>query len=194
MTRKFHPHHEIGGLAGLTLEDFWIWAFSDVLNNTVRGPFAEFMVGFALGCLYRARVDWDSVTFRYRDRAIAVKSAAFVQSSPQTRKTKISFDIGKKVEWDTEANRRGKKAVRTADCYIFALFVYEDFKDKAEAAAQLIDTRSWVFYVIPTKHIDKHLKDQKSVGLKWLDANCGDGPVQFHELKRRVDQVLGFEP
>jgi hypothetical protein len=32
-----------------TLLDFWSWAFSDVLTNTIRGMLAEFIIALALG-------------------------------------------------------------------------------------------------------------------------------------------------
>lgn len=33
-----------------TVEDFWAWAYSDILSNTDRAVFAEFVAGTALGC------------------------------------------------------------------------------------------------------------------------------------------------
>lgn len=30
--------------AGFTVNDFWSWAYSDLLNNTLRGVLAEFLV------------------------------------------------------------------------------------------------------------------------------------------------------
>lgn len=29
---------------GMTVNDFWAWAYSDLLNNTYRGVMAEFLV------------------------------------------------------------------------------------------------------------------------------------------------------
>ena len=34
---------------GLRLRDFWSWGFSDLLDNTLRGSYAEFIVAAALG-------------------------------------------------------------------------------------------------------------------------------------------------
>lgn len=33
-----------GASAGMTVKDFWSWAYSDLLNNTYRGVMAEFLV------------------------------------------------------------------------------------------------------------------------------------------------------
>src|SRR5690606_10090032 len=81
--RKLHPHQEIKGLSGLTAEDFWIWAYSDLLDNTVRNAFAEFMVGFVLGRLSSPRPGQESTGFVYREKRIEVKAAAYTQNKPQ---------------------------------------------------------------------------------------------------------------
>ena len=45
---------------GLRLRDFWSWGFSDLLDNTLRGSYAEFIVAAALGIdLSEARVNWE---------------------------------------------------------------------------------------------------------------------------------------
>lgn len=49
---------------GVTVGDFW--AYSDILNNTDRAVFAEFVVGMALGVTDAPRVEWDAVDLRYR--------------------------------------------------------------------------------------------------------------------------------
>lgn len=33
-----------------TLQDFWAWAFSDLVGNTERGKLAEYIVATAIGC------------------------------------------------------------------------------------------------------------------------------------------------
>ena len=35
--------------AGIAVEDYWKWAYSDLLSNTSRGAMAEFIVRSALG-------------------------------------------------------------------------------------------------------------------------------------------------
>lgn len=54
----------IGGepLAGGQLIDFWRWSRSGLLDNTVRGLFAEYLVARALGVTHAGvRVEWDTV-------------------------------------------------------------------------------------------------------------------------------------
>lgn len=52
---------------GLRLCDFWSWGFSDLLDNTLRGSYSEFIVAAALGIdLSEPRVNWEpwDLTFR----------------------------------------------------------------------------------------------------------------------------------
>jgi hypothetical protein len=186
--RKLHPHQPIAGLSGLTLEDFWIWAFSDLLTNTTRNGLAEFMVGFALGCLQSPRPGQDGGFFIYRNRRVEVRAAAYTQSQPQTRKSKINFDVAMRP---TPAAPTGR--LRPSDCYVFCLFTYEDFADKNAACMALIDTDYWDFYILPTRQINDMLGNQKTVGVTWLKQHTPGGPVAFDELKRRIDDVLGFK-
>jgi len=46
---KLEPSRKIRGLHGLSVGDFWAWAYSDVLSNRNRSIFAEFAVGAAIG-------------------------------------------------------------------------------------------------------------------------------------------------
>jgi hypothetical protein len=46
-----------------TIGDFWSWAYSDVVSNTFRSVFAEFLVGSALGVLQSPRIEWNYVDF-----------------------------------------------------------------------------------------------------------------------------------
>ena len=60
------PGTEILGTGGATVGDFWAWAYSDILTNTSRGIFAEFLVGKALGVVEGARpTGWNDFDLSY---------------------------------------------------------------------------------------------------------------------------------
>src|SRR5689334_3299664 len=101
VAQKLNPLRPITGLDGLTITDFWVWAYSDILSNSNRSVFAEFMVGSALNVLETPRVEWDGVDFRYGSKKVEVKAAAYLQSWAQTKPSTISFDIGMKKAWDS---------------------------------------------------------------------------------------------
>lgn len=93
MVSKLDPAVKILGFQNLTIGDFWAWAYSDLLSNTIRPMFAEYLVGECLRLTDQPRVEWNCIDSRYRDRDIEVKSAGYVQSWPQRSPSVISFDI-----------------------------------------------------------------------------------------------------
>ncbi len=120
--RRLLPGEDIVGLGGLTVGDFWSWAYSDILSNRNRALFAEFLVGSALGVVKSVRVEWDSVDLRYRGRTLEVKSSAYVQSWQQKTLSKPRYDIARKKSWYTETNQYSLEAVHSADCYVFCFY------------------------------------------------------------------------
>lgn len=107
--------------------DFWIWAASDVLNNTLRGTVAEYIVSQATRAQALVRIEWDTVDITTPEGIkIEVKSAAYLQSWHQKRPSAISFGIAKKRPWDPETNQYGETRVRSADVYVFCLLTPKD--------------------------------------------------------------------
>lgn len=184
--RKLHPHQEIVGLRGLTVEDFWIWAYSDLLTNVTRNAFAEFMVGFALARLHTPRIGLEPSLFEYRDKLVAVRAAAYTQSEPQIKPSKINFNI-------SAPKPAGADKPREPDCFVFCLFSYEHFKDKDGARDAMLNTEYWSFYVVPQKVIQNAATGKKTLGVSWMQENTPGGPVTFSQLRFRVDDVLGLQ-
>lgn len=54
--KKISEYSKIKG-TDKTILHFWKWGFSDLLSNSLRGIFAEFLVGTSLGCLGESRVE-----------------------------------------------------------------------------------------------------------------------------------------
>jgi hypothetical protein len=54
--KKLRASQTIPGIE-LTVGDFWAWAYSDLMVNTVRSIFAEFIVGTALGVIDQPRLE-----------------------------------------------------------------------------------------------------------------------------------------
>ena len=81
-----------GSDTSIMLQDFWRWAYSDLLNNTHRGVLAEFLV----------------------------HSAHLQAWTPEDVFSQISFDIAKKFAWDGAAY--ASMAMRNSDLYVFCVF------------------------------------------------------------------------
>lgn len=173
----------IVGTRGLRVQDFWRWAYSDVLVNTNRSILAEFLVGTALGVVDGVRKEWDAYDLKYRDHPIEVKASAYVQSWAQQRPSAIKFDIAKKFPWFAVTNTYGKELIRTSTLYVFCLLTESD-----RASANPLDTLQWEFYVVPTQMIDEQFGDAKSLSLRSVQALATASTYAF--LKSDVDRAI----
>ncbi len=186
--QRLSPDSEIPGLSGATIGDFWAWAYSDLLLNTTRGVFAEFLVGSALGVVGGVRGAWDAFDLLYEGWRIEVKSSAYVQRWPQEKPSVISWGIEERYAYDVATDTWGEAQERSADCYVFCLYA-----ETNREVADVLDLSKWEFYVLPTEHINRELGAQKRVGLGTIKSMTE--PVGYERLKERVDRVLsGLNP
>ena len=169
-----------------TLLDFWQWSQSDMLNNTLRGVLAEYIVCKALHITSQVRYDWEAFDLLYDTHRIEVKSSAYVQSWSQPKNSKISFDIRPTKSWCEETRRRSLVACRQSDFYVFCLLAHQD-----KETINPLDLFQWSFYVLPTKTLNAKVADQKSITLNSL---LSLGPIQcaFFELKSVVNSLAGI--
>ncbi len=108
-----------------TLQDFWAWAFSDLVSNTERGKLAEYLVAKAMGCGTQISQTWESYDLLSPEGIkIEVKTSAYIQSWKQKAFSKISFGIAKTKFWDG-LNYVGEKK-RHADVYVFCVLKHKD--------------------------------------------------------------------
>ena len=183
---RLDPDTPIHGVAGgPTVGDFWAWAFSNVLTNNLRGIFAEFLVGTALGILEAGRTEWDAFDLIYREEGIEVKSSAYLQSWDQGGKpSAIGWNIAEHYSFDPETGDWTKKKGRSAKCYV--LCVYTEREDRSPS--KVLDLDRWEFYVLPTAVIDRELATQKTVGHNRIKSLAE--AVPYSRLKERVDEAL----
>lgn len=61
---------------------FWRWSSSNLLDNTMRGLVAEYLVGLALDCVGTSvRQEWDAYDLKTADGIrVGVKSSSHLQS------------------------------------------------------------------------------------------------------------------
>ncbi|WHY55745.1 hypothetical protein [Peribacillus simplex] len=166
-----------------TILDFWQWGFSKILTNNLRGIFAEFLIGTALGCLNQLRVEWDAFDLVYKDMKIEVKSSAYIQAWHKEKYSNISFSIGAKKEYDYETNTYSPTIKRHADIYVFCLL-----KEKNLELIEPLNTTQWEFYVALTKDLDIHFPHQKTISLSSLKKIAQ--PSTYEELKQIIDGLV----
>lgn len=161
---------------GYLLQDFWAWHSSDLLNNTLRGSFCEFIVSTALGVdLSGTNDDWGAYDvefpFRWNDGLtdnnvvkIEVKSSAYLQAWEQSKLSNIQFSIRPTKAWTPQAGY-DSESKRQSDVYVFCLYTETD---RAKADPLTLD--GWDFYVVPTSRLDALCGSQKSLSLPGLIA------------------------
>jgi len=161
---------------------FWQWAFSTLADNALRGVFAEFVVGLALGVLDTPRTEWDAADLKFRGQLIEVKSSADNQVWSQEKPSTIRFDIAKKKSWNAQTNEFASTASRIADVYVFC-----HYRGSA-ATSEVVDLGRWDFYPVATSQLDEQLADQKSLGLRRLRQL--QTRVGYTELRNAIESIF----
>lgn len=174
--------HSDGRALDVSVKDFWRWSSSDLLSNTTRGIFAEFVVANALGVsLDEVRDEWGAFDLLTpKGVKVEVKSAAYIQSWHQTRLSKISFRVPKTTGWYAETNAFDPEPRRQADVYVFALLAH-----KEQETIDPLDVSQWHFYVLPTTVLNERTRSQHSIALRSLAVLSG-GPVSYSDLRNKV--------
>ena len=163
MTEKRKASEIIPNLSDMTIEDFWAWAYSDIVSNTIRGVYGEFLVATAIGAVENVvRNAWWDYDLSYKKVKLEVKTSAYRQSWKQKQNSLISFDIKPKK----------RNMERTADIYVFCLFNETDDNKSHE---RVIDPAYWEFYIVP----EKFLPNQKTLGLNSLHRICVNYDLSF---------------
>lgn len=161
---------------GKSLSDYWRWNASDLLNNTLRGSYCEFIVSAALGVdLSGTNDDWTpyDISFPYnwvcngesRDKVrIEVKSCAYLQAWRQGdgRLSSIQFSIRPTRAWDSISGY-AEEVKRQSDVYVFCLYT-ETVRERADPL--VLD--GWDFYIVPTHILDEQCGPQKTISLTML--------------------------
>ena len=161
--------------------DFWVWMASDVLNNTLRGTIAEYIVSQAMEACTPVRVEWDTVDITTpKGIKIEVKSSAYLQSWHQNRPSAISFGIAKTYPWDWETNQYGETQVRSADVYVFCVLAHLDGQ-----TVNPLELTQWEFYILPTSTLDFSFGDQKTVSLSRL-KDLGAVALGYDQIRNAV--------
>lgn len=179
------PFHERGRPAPFSLGDFWAWSFSGVLDNTLRGIVAEYLVAQALGVADGVRTEWEPYDLRTESGiTVEVKSAAYLQNWAQQKLSTPAFRIGPTIAWDAQTNEYDTVRRRQADVYVFALLHHQD-----RSTVDPLDIGQWEFLVLPTRVLDEQLPTQKSLGLgtllKLQPVRCS-----FDRLGEAVEEAM----
>jgi hypothetical protein len=156
-----------GGKPIAKLIDFWKWYASDIVSNTMRGYFAEFIISTVLNVdlSNNVRHEWGAFDIISPEGIqVEVKSASYIQSWNQKDFSPIKFSIKQARAWDSTANYESRENVpsRHADVYVFCLLHHKD-----QATLNPLDLDQWTFFVLSTSEINQ-FHGQKSISLNPL--------------------------
>jgi len=170
---------------GKTVGDFWAWTSSDLLNNTLRGSFGEFIVASALGIpLEQPQMAWSPYDLQYGDHKVEVKTSAYLQAWHQNCNSVIEFKIPPTHKWDAKTNQSDSEIKRQADVYVFCVLTCKDKK-----IVDPLDMNQWEFYVLRTDVLDAHCPTQKNIRLNSLEK-LQPQKTNFLQLRETVDRIL----
>lgn len=162
----------------------WQWTSSNLLDNTMRGMLAEYMVATALGAAEKAiRTEWDAFDL-VTDSGIKVeiKSSAFLQTWAQEKSSAATIQIRETLAWDKDQARYEEKRRRQADVYVICIFTGTDI-----TRDDILDLDLWTFLVVPTTVLNEKFPGQKTVRLTVLAKTPGVTRCRYDELRRVVD-------
>lgn len=159
------------------LIDFWSWCNSDLLNNTLRGKLAEYIIAKALWIDNTFRVEWDEFDLIYNGLKIEIKSWAYIQSWEQEKYSNITFII-KPTKDFYSAN-----LMRRSDIYVFAILSHKD-----ALTINPLNLEHWEFYILETSVLNNMLWNQKTISLNTL-LNLHPIKSNFEDLKNHIEQI-----
>ena len=169
---------------GFNVMDYWRFQFSNLVDNL--GYVAEFLIAQALSKDEPDNCNgWTVYDVGYRGKRIEVKATSYWQSWKASHiiSEQRNFSI-RKTYLDYQNNKSDK--ARQNDIYIFCLD-----KGRDEKSSNPMNLENWVFYVVPTKVINKMFGDQKVLSLKRLEKieKYGEG-IMYDQIKENVDNII----
>lgn len=175
-----------GSPVGATACDYWRWAFSNVMDNTLRGALAEFIVARALGLTCRNRNDWAAWDLTTEtDLKLEIKSPSYWQWWHQEKASRIQFSVSPARRWNPDTNKLEGEVKRHSHAYVFCLLAESD-REKVKP----LKLEQWVFFVVQTKLINQHFPKAKSLSLqmiKWKNL-CAE-EATYRTLKIAVERI-----
>lgn len=173
----------------ITLEDFWLWAYTDFVNNIQRGALAEFIVASAIGCTESSRIQFRPFDLMSPEGwRIEVKCASYVQSWENRHPDHISYSIAPASLPDPVLGYiDNAPKQRNCDCYVFSLY-------KATSPDQNpLDLDLWEFFVLNTAVLDAEKPTQKSITLPSL-LTLHPVSCSYSELGKSISAAMDRIP
>ena len=170
----------------MNVQSFRNWALGNLVDNEIRGIFAEWLVGRALDAIADGdmRQGWDAYDLLYGVVKVEVKASGLSQSWNLHDRSNPRFDIApRQWTWLASTNRwiENDPPARPADVYVFCLHAPVPATND-----NVSDPAKWKFWVVSRLTLDDQLGQQKSVGLATLDRLAER--IRWSDIKAEVDR------
>jgi hypothetical protein len=170
---------------GMSVLDFWRWAFADLCDDDVKGWFAEWLVGLLLGLPQTRRISWagsDHVT--PEGVRIEVKASAYWQSwklieEDGTAKLVEAVSVNQNSRVAFGSLRSKDVAIYRSDLYIFA---FQRERDPTRWNA--LDLTQWEFYALTRDQLAK--VGTRSISLATLGKLCSSMSAADFRVKGKA--------
>lgn len=169
-----------GEPTNMQLQDFWSFYASDILESSIRGGIAEFIVKSALNSISEIP-PWYPFDVLYRTFKIEVKSSSYVHNETTDSLTKPVFRIDKRQLFI--ADSKWSKPMRNSDYYIFCLLACKDVKE-----ANPMCLEQWEFYIVDTKFLDENFTNTKSLTLSRVQSISKK--ADYNSLRKTLDECI----
>lgn len=164
-----------------SIQDFWAWAYSDLLQNTTRGVLAEYLVALLLDIDKTPRNPWDAYDLILKDgTTIEVKAMSRLQGWVQTQLSSPRVVLGPTRAWDPLTGKMELEPTFNADIYVFCYFHAE-----SHTSADPMNLDQWLFYVLSKDKLIEALNNRKSIALKDLEKN-NVHPLSAHSVPQAI--------
>lgn len=186
--QKLDPEAPIRGVRGLTVADFWAWAYSDLLTPESRNAFAQFVVAAELDVANTARVTWTGEGLSYRGALLRVRYAGHVAAwdvDVPAREGPRSTSDGKRAKWTREPELVDLGAEGNANAYVIC-----HAPERDGAALDPLDVSHWEYYVLPHHIVQREAGEQRTLELRRLRFLADAAPLE--ELGTRLQRLLGL--
>ena len=186
--RKLEPSTRFRGghpvIGRRTINDFWQWAYSDLMQNTERGVLAEYIVAALIGIDDKLRVPWSAYDLELPNgKTVEVKTMSKLQAWYQDKLSSPKVVIKPTRKWDPETGVMEEKPKFHADLYVIGFF-----KAESHDTADPLNLAQWEFYAFTRKQVVRLLKRRKSISLKFLKSQ-GINPATAYELRDKVMEL-----
>jgi len=169
------------GIEGVTLADFWSWAFSDLSGERTLDTLSEFVVGLALENLERARCS-GSNSMTYLGKLIEIRAAHWNGILDEWSLNNIKFAVSPEFAGEKRGEGKGSWR-RRAECYVFCLYA-----NAGSNQGGPLNVGNWEFYVVERESLDESLGPKKCIRLQQICRMSM--PLSHEQLRNEIRSVL----